>query len=374
MAAAPGIRAYLVAGVGGAAVVLAAAVQTVDGAWTGGHVVWLGLAILPQYLVGLFLVRRRPDHPQARRLLLSASCMAVGVAIENVVAAVYGHGAPGDGFWLVNLVYAEVNIVAAVTGTTLIALYPEGVAERPWIRAHRPRTVGFLRRPAAAPAQPSDPGGGPVASDLLGDGAERVGRRGSGAVGRLLAGAGDAYAVAALIGPALLLWRYRRSGAEQRALMRWLLYTLLAAVALLGLAQLGLATGVLSPWAWEVLIGCISVATMLMVAVSIVVGVLRHGLFDIDVVFRRSAVFAVLWLGIGVLYVAVAATPGLALGGDIPVELAVLLTIGVAVAFQPVRRRLESWADRRVFGGGSTTTRSCGRSARPSSRASGSPS
>ena len=83
---------------------------------------------------------------------------------------------------------------------------------------------------------------------------------------------------------------------------------------------------------------------------SIVVGVLRHGLFDIDVVFRRSAVFAVLWLGIGVLYVAVAATPGLALGGNIPVELAVLLTIGVAVAFQPVRRRLESWADRRVFG------------------------
>jgi signal transduction histidine kinase len=89
---------------------------------------------------------------------------------------------------------------------------------------------------------------------------------------------------------------------------------------------------------------------MLMLAVSIVVGVLRHGLFDIDVVFRRSAVSAVLWLGIGALYVAVAASPGLALGGNLPVELAVLLTIAVAVAFQPVRSRLEAWADRRVFG------------------------
>ena len=232
----------------------------------------------------------------------------------------------------------------------MIALYPEGVAERPWIR----RTVRGLWAFCAVPpllllSHPTL-----VVDRWLPTSSETVPNawavEGLAPLGRLLAGAGDAYAVAALIGPALLLWRYRRSSAEQRALMRWLLYTLLAAVALLGLAQLGLATGVLPPWAWEVLIGCISVATMLMVAVSIVVGVLRHGLFDIDVVFRRSAVFAVLWLGIGALYVAVAATPGLALGGDIPVELAVLLTIGVAVAFQPVRRRLESWADRRVFG------------------------
>ena len=132
--------------------------------------------------------------------------------------------------------------------------------------------------------------------------------------------------------------------------MRWLLYTLLAAVALLGVAQLGRAVGISTIWAWDALLAVVSVATMLMLAVSVVVGVLRHGLFDIDVVFRRSAVYAVLWLGIGAVYVAVAATPGLALGGEIPVELAVFLTIGVAVAFQPVRRRLETWADRWVFG------------------------
>jgi signal transduction histidine kinase len=132
--------------------------------------------------------------------------------------------------------------------------------------------------------------------------------------------------------------------------MRWLLYTLLAAVGLLGPAAAGRALGVAPDWAWEALLGVVSVAATLMIAASIVIGVLRHGLFDIEVVFRRSAVFAVLWVGIGAVYVAVAATPGLALGGDIPVQLAVFLTIAVAVAFQPVRRRLESWADRRVFG------------------------
>jgi signal transduction histidine kinase len=347
---APRARAYVVAAVGGAALVVTAAVQTVEGRWTGGSLVWIGLAILPLYLVGVFLVRRRPDHPQARRLLLAASCMALGVAIEDLVALAYRGRHVGPEFWLVNLGYAEVNLVSTVAGITLIALYPGGVGERPWIR----RTVRALWGLCAVPLLlllthptlvvdewlpvPDEPVPNPWAVEWLAP------------VGQALASIAVGYAIAAFVGPGLLLWRYRRSDAEQRALMRWLLYTLLAAVGLLGVAQLGRAAGVSTIWAWDALLSVVSVATMLMLAVSVVVGVLRHGLFDIDVVFRRSAVYAVLWLGIGAVYVAVAATPGLALGGDIPVELAVFLTIGVAVAFQPVRRRLETWADRWVFG------------------------
>jgi signal transduction histidine kinase len=349
-AAAPGFRTYLVAGVGGVSLAVAATVETVEKGWTGGSLVWIGLAILPLYLVGVFLVRRRPDHPQARRLLLAASAMALGVAIEDVVAVVYADGHVGAEFWLVNLVYAEVNLVSTVAGITLIALYPGGVAEQPWIR----RTVRALWWLCALPPlllvshptlvvdqwlpAPLEPVPSPWAVDWLAP------------VGRALSGVALGYAVAALVGPGLLLWRYRRSDRDQRVLMRWLLYTLLSAVALLALAGLGRVTGLFPAWATQALFGVVSVATMLMLAVSVVVGVLRHGLFDIDVVFRRSAVFAVLWVGIGALYVAVAASPGLALGGDIPVQLAVFLTIGVAVAFQPVRHRLESWADRWVFG------------------------
>ena len=348
--AAQRVRAHLVAGMGGAALVVAAVVKTVEDQWTVGSFVWIGLAILPLYLVGVFLVSRRPDHPQARRLLLAASCMAMGVAIEDLVAVAYQDGHVGPEFWLVNLVYAEVNLVSTVAGITLIALYPEGVAERPWIR----RTVRalwvlclvppllLLTHPTLVVDQwlpaPAEPVPNPWAIEWLAP------------VGSALSGVAIGYAVGALVGPGLLLWRYRHSDRDQRALMRWLLYTLLAAVGLLALAQLGRALGISTVWAWDALLSVVSVATMLMLAVSVVVGVLRHGLFDIDVVFRRSAVYAILWLGIGALYVAVAASPGLALGGDIPVELAVFLTIGVAVAFQPVRRRLEAWADRWVFG------------------------
>jgi len=55
-------------------------------------------------------------------------------------------------------------------------------------------------------------------------------------------------------------------------------------------------------------------------------------------------------VGIAGVYVLLTAAPGLAFGAQIPVEAAVLVTVVAALAFQPLRRRLERWADRRVFG------------------------
>jgi hypothetical protein len=78
--------------------------------------------------------------------------------------------------------------------------------------------------------------------------------------------------------------------------------------------------------------------------------VLRHGVFDVDVVVCRSVVYGGLVLGIAALYAVVASVPGLALGRYVPVELAVVLTILVALVFQPVRARLDALADRWAFG------------------------
>jgi signal transduction histidine kinase len=61
-------------------------------------------------------------------------------------------------------------------------------------------------------------------------------------------------------------------------------------------------------------------------------------------------VYGVLSLGIAVIYTGLAAAPGLALGNQIPVQLAVVLTILAAMVFQPLRRRLDALADRWVFG------------------------
>ena len=89
---------------------------------------------------------------------------------------------------------------------------------------------------------------------------------------------------------------------------------------------------------------------MVMIPVSIVVGVMRYGMYEIDVIVRRSVVFGALSAVIAVIYIGLAAAPGLALGDQIPVPLAVVITIAAALAFAPLRRTLERVADRWVFG------------------------
>jgi signal transduction histidine kinase len=53
---------------------------------------------------------------------------------------------------------------------------------------------------------------------------------------------------------------------------------------------------------------------------------------------------------IAAAYAIIAAAPGLMLGNRVPVTLAVVITVAAALAFQPLRRRLESAVSRRLFG------------------------
>jgi signal transduction histidine kinase len=80
--------------------------------------------------------------------------------------------------------------------------------------------------------------------------------------------------------------------------------------------------------------------------------VLKHGLFEIDVVISRSLTFGVLAVFIGGVYVAIVVGIGAlfdqADGSN--VGLSVIATAVVALAFQPVRGRVERWANRLVYG------------------------
>ena len=60
--------------------------------------------------------------------------------------------------------------------------------------------------------------------------------------------------------------------------------------------------------------------------------------------------YTTLWVVIGAVYVAVATGLGLIAGARFPVEVAIALTVVATLLFQPARRRLESVADRIVFG------------------------
>jgi len=148
----------------------------------------------------------------------------------------------------------------------------------------------------------------------------------------------------------LQVMRYRRAPERQRRQVRWVLFGGVGAI-LIGVVPSLLATlGVISPIVHGSLASFIVVPAFFLFMGSIVVAVLEPAWADIDIVIRKSFVYGALSFLILLLYVGAASAFGLAAGARLQVELAVVLTVLVALLFQPARRRLQSVADRWVFG------------------------
>ena len=92
-----------------------------------------------------------------------------------------------------------------------------------------------------------------------------------------------------------------------------------------------------------------SVAIVL-IPISIGVAIFRYRLYDIDTIISRSVTFGALAAFIGGVYVAVVVGVGELLGADASFGLSIVASVLVAMAFQPMRRWVERWATRLVFG------------------------
>lgn len=315
----------------------------------GHELGWVVLGVAPIYGVAVWLVRQRPDHPQTRRLLLLGSAMSVNVAIEAPVRYALRDGGLPSWLWAANLAYQFTSMLALIAAVLLLASYPDGVVERPWQRRTLravwlhlllPPLLLLSSRNLAIERYLLDPQ--PELRNPL-------------AVGWLsflespVKGLYFGY-FAGLAMITILFVRFVRGNAEQRARMRMLVYvtTFIVPVFALQLILGGMAE--LRDSLVVHLLSILTVLLLLMIPVTIVVGIVRHRLFEIDLVIRRSVVWGFLSLVIAIVYIGLSATPGLALGHQIPVELAVILTIVAAAAFQPLRRWLEKAADRMVFG------------------------
>lgn len=318
-----------------------------------GALAWICLGILPLYLVAVWLARRRPDHPQTRRLLLVAATFSVGVLIENAVSRWYA-GPEWDG-WLfrINLAGSVVNMLGTSVALLLFATYPDGDVERPWQRVI---ARAFWVLPALPllwvltnPAVPLDTylaDMAPTAPTMLPSPLFVPALAPLGPVLLLL----NNPILLAIGATGVLVHRFLTAPPEQRRRMRLLTYSLVAGLPILLTVVALQAAGVPDDSALLRAVSALFLPIMLAMPVSIVIGVLRYRLFDIDVIVRRSVVYGALVMLIAVVYAGLVVAPGLALGDQIPVQLAVVLTILAAFAFQPLRRRLERLADRWVFG------------------------
>ena len=149
-------------------------------------------------------------------------------------------------------------------------------------------------------------------------------------------------AAAAAVG---LVVRYRRASPDVRHQIKWVAYaSLLTAVALL---ISGLVFG--NP------IGALlAVGPLIPVAAGL--AIFKYRLYDIDVVISKTIVYGSLAAFITVVYVVIVAGIGslgsgfVGAGSRPDLGLSILATAVVAVAFQPVRERVQRLANRLVFG------------------------
>jgi signal transduction histidine kinase len=155
-----------------------------------------------------------------------------------------------------------------------------------------------------------------------------------------------------LLGTAVasMVIRYRRGGQQLRQQMKWLA---LVVVGLLICQLAGPLVGALGqqPTLLQRLPFVLSpVLALLGIPAAIAIAILRHRLFDIDVIISRALVFTVLSAGVTAVYVAIVLGIGTLVGHRNGPLLTIAAAVAIALLFQPLRTRATRLANRLVYG------------------------
>jgi signal transduction histidine kinase len=142
--------------------------------------------------------------------------------------------------------------------------------------------------------------------------------------------------------------RMRRSQGDERQQLKWIAYAVLVTAVLL-LPVSTLAGSILPSWVFDAAI-VLGFGVALPVAAG--VAILKHRLYDIDIVISRTLVYGSLAVFITAVYVGIAVGIGALIGGGGKpnLGLSIVATAIVAVGFQPVRERVQRVANRLVYG------------------------
>jgi signal transduction histidine kinase len=300
---------------------------------------------------GAVLAWRRPESRAGELLLWATITMfLIPTSVEVPTVVEFQRVGPQDWMWApmwLNMTLSQVGFVLLMT---LLVLLPDGRFRYPrerrflmpsWFVVVLP-TLSVISNEYVITHSQAFPGVENVPSPVVID---------------ALAPYGEAFtslvslSYALFLGAiALLIMRYREAPSRERKQVRWVLYGGTTAI-VLGVVPYVLAEmGVIAPITHGALASMVSLVPMLLFPASIIVAVFEPPWVDVDIVIRKSFVYGALSFLILLVYIGVAAAFGVAAGARLDIKVAVILTVVVAVLFQPARRRLQVVADRWVFG------------------------
>jgi hypothetical protein len=145
--------------------------------------------------------------------------------------------------------------------------------------------------------------------------------------------------VAAMFAP---ISRYRYASGAQRQQLKWFVYFGILTILFFPLAF----------FAGEIAGSIFFTMTILILPVATAVAILRHHLYDIDVIIRKTAVYAVLTALLAVIYLGVVIllqSVFEAVSGQQSAISVVISTLIMAAIFAPLRRRVQDFIDRRFY-------------------------
>jgi signal transduction histidine kinase len=293
------------------------------------------VAVLVPAAVGLFVALRRPGNRIAWILLAGPLSVAL-MMTANAVAALALHGHPRSTLGAWATVVSSEWPVLFVWPLALAFVFPDGrLPSARWRPAAAVATVagaGIVTLLFLAPKL--DGPYGKVASPLPFDFPESV----------LLPLFWTCWAgllASLFLGAAAMRARYRAGDAQQRRQVLWLAYgAVVVPLWLGGGSLLSLVVGSIDP-----IDGVALIVFQAWPGVAVAVAVTRHGLYAIDRLVNRTLVYAALTALLAGTYAVVALLVGIVVGGS--AWSASLATLAAALAFRPLRDRVQNLVDRR---------------------------
>jgi two-component system NarL family sensor kinase len=278
---------------------------------------------------GALIITRRRNRLGWLALLMGLS--GVAYAADSYAGWAVEHGAPGAAWsaWLGLWVWAPgwLSLV-----TILLLLIPGGQLPsarwRPLLISAWSLIALFTAVAAVLPSQTAGGPANPLALPVLAS----VARHGLSVVLALLL-------VLALGCLAALVTRLRHSAGMVRVQLVWI-----CSGAVLGIATI--FGGAVLPGAW---VTPVQSAGVLALPVCLGIAVLRHNLYEMDPVLRRSLTYGLLASALGLAALGLVALGGLLVGNGRPV-VTVLATIVIALVVNPMYRLISRAVDRMLYG------------------------
>jgi hypothetical protein len=318
------------------------------------------LSFLAFPLVGALIASRRPHNPIGWLLLVDGILWMLLSAFESYGA--YGVAQPGS-LPFPAAIAAQNNWLwvpaVGLLGTYLLLLFPDGSLPskgwRPvaWISGAVIVLLSIAGLLAPGPLQDLEGVQNPFGLE--------------GHPWIELAG----YAVLPLLplcmlaSAASLVLRYRRSGGEVRVQIKWIAFAAsFMALLYLGVMSTGILVWLLSApqtpsdlgtrSLWGALLEDVAVLSFAGVPVAIGFAVLKYRLYDIDIIINRTLVYGALTTILALIYFSGVATVQaifrVLTGQEEQPQLAIVVsTLVIAALFNPLRRRIQAFVDRRFY-------------------------